>query len=169
VRESRDTRFRCSCLRELLRNSISSTCQSVLLADGIFSAVKSARAPRRLENVRNCWAMFYLNGRDDTAAKYDSSSSNGEENFGWWLNNREITTILSKSHHVRDHRSLGSSILSCMDSDDSDSCSFARDVSCKEQESEISENIELISFNQNDLDIDLIERDARETVSVRLY
>ncbi|XP_018059261.1 PREDICTED: uncharacterized protein LOC108694347 [Atta colombica] len=107
--------------------------------------------------------MFYLDGRDGT--KYDSSSPNGEENFGWWLNNREITTILSKSHHVRDHRSLGSSILSCMDSDDSDSCSFARDVSCKEQESEISENIELISFIQNDLDIDLIERDERETSS----
>ncbi|XP_012059218.1 PREDICTED: uncharacterized protein LOC105622402 [Atta cephalotes] len=109
--------------------------------------------------------MFYLDGRDGTATKYDSSSPNGEENFGWWLNNREIITILSKSHHVRDHRSLESSILSCMDSDDSDSCSFARDVSCKEQESEIRENIELISFIQNDLDIDLIERDARETSS----
>ncbi|EGI61866.1 PREDICTED: uncharacterized protein LOC105149533 isoform X2 [Acromyrmex echinatior] len=109
--------------------------------------------------------MFYLDGRDGTAAKYDSSSPNGEENFGWWLNDREI--VLSKSHHVGGHRSLGSSmsILSCMDSDDSDSCSFARDVSLQEQESEISENIELISFTQNDLDIDLIERDARETSS----
>ncbi|KYN12299.1 PREDICTED: uncharacterized protein LOC108767513 [Trachymyrmex cornetzi] len=110
--------------------------------------------------------MFYLDGRDGTAAKYDSSSPNGEENFGWWLNDREIT-MSSKSRHVRDHRSLGSSmsILSCMDSDDSDSCSFARDVSWQEQKGEISEKIELISFTQNDLDIDLIERDARETSS----
>ncbi|XP_018400824.1 PREDICTED: uncharacterized protein LOC108778205 [Cyphomyrmex costatus] len=110
--------------------------------------------------------MFYLDGRDGTAAKYDSSSPNGEENFGWWLNDREII-VSSRSRHVKDHRSFGSSmsILSYMDSDDSGSCSFARDVSRREQESEISEKIELISFTQSDLDIDLIERDARETSS----
>lgn len=160
--------FRHSCLRELLRNSISSARQSVLLA-GISSAVKSARAPRRLENVRNRRAMFYLDGRDGAAAKYDSSSLNGE-NFGWWLSDQQITVSRPK-YQVKNHRSPGSpaSILSCSDSDDSGSYSFVRDVSRQEQESGIYEKIELNSFTREDLDIDLIERDASETVSVTSY
>lgn len=145
----------------------SSSRQSVLLAGGISSAVKSARAPRRLENVKDHRAMFYLDGRDGTAAKYGSSSPDGEENFGWWLSDQEIA-VSPRSYHVKRHRSPESfaSMLSCSDSDDSDGCSFARDVSMQEQENEIRENIELISFTRDDLDIDLIERDARETVSV---
>lgn len=160
-----ETRSR-SCLRELLRNSISSVRQSVLLA-GISSAVKSARSPRRLENVRNRRAMFYLDGRDGAAAKCDSSSLNGE-NFGWWLSDQQIT-VSSKSYQVKNHRSpgLSASSLSCsIDSDDSGSYSFVRDVSRQEQESGIYEKIELNSFTRDDLDSDLIERNARETVSV---
>jgi len=41
-----------------------------------------------------------------------------------------------------------------------------RDVSRQEQESGIYEKIELNSFTRDDLDIDLIERDVKETVSV---
>jgi len=162
VREARDTAapFRCSCLWELLRNSISSARQSVLLADGISSAVKSARAPRRLENVRN--------RRDGAAAKYDSSSPNVEENFGWWLSDREIV-VSPRSHRVKDHRSPGSSILSRIHSNDSGSCSFARDISRQKRESGICEKIELNLFTRDTLDIDLIERDACETVSVTSY
>lgn len=152
------------CLRELLWNSISSARQSVLLAGGISSTVKSARAPRRLENVSNRRAMFYLDGRD--GAKRGSSSANGEENFGWWLTDREIA-VSRRSYHVKNHRSPGSSMLSCVDLDDSGSWSFARDVSRQEQESEICEKIELSSFTRDDLDINLIERE--ETVSVTSY
>ncbi|XP_077268449.1 uncharacterized protein LOC143900686 isoform X2 [Temnothorax americanus] len=135
---------------------------------GISGAVKSARAPRRLENVRNRRAMFYLDGRD--AAKYGSSSPNdgGEEIFGWWLSDREIA-VSSRSYRVKNHRSPGSSasMLSCIDSDDSGSCSFVRDVSRhqEQEESGICEKIELTSFTPDDLDVDLIERDARETSS----
>ncbi|XP_071647693.1 uncharacterized protein [Temnothorax longispinosus] len=135
---------------------------------GISGAVKSARAPRRLENVRNRRAMFYLDGRD--AAKYGSSSPNdgGEEIFGWWLSDREIA-VSSRSYRVENHRSPGSSasMLSCIDSNDSGSCSFVRDVSRhqEQEESGICEKIELISFTPDDLDVDLIERDARETSS----
>ncbi|XP_012537530.2 uncharacterized protein LOC105837360 isoform X1 [Monomorium pharaonis] len=126
---------------------------------GISSAVKSARAPRRLENVRNRRAMFYLDGRDDdaTAAAHSSSSPN-DEIFGWRLNDRKIA-VSPELHRVRNHRSPESSFYN--DSDDSGSCSFARDVSRQEHESEIRENIELRSFTRDDLDIELIERDAR--------
>lgn len=109
--------------------------------------------------------MFYLDGRDGAAAKYGSSSPNGEEIFGWWLSDREIA-VSSRSHRVRNHRSPGSSasMLSCIDSDDSGSCSFARDVSRQEHESGICENIELSLFTRDD--IELIEKGAREMVSV---
>ncbi|KAL6255168.1 hypothetical protein P5V15_013501 [Pogonomyrmex californicus] len=114
--------------------------------------------------------MFYLDGGDAAvAAKYDSSSSlNEEENFGWWLGDREIPlSPRSRIRMIRDHRSPDSfaSTLSCLDSDDSDSCSFARDVSRHEQESGICEKIELISFG-DDLDIDPIEGDAGDRNSL---
>lgn len=165
--ESDAAAFGRPCLRELLWNSISSARQSVLLADGVSSAVESARAPRRLENVSNRRAMFYLDGRDGAAVKRGSSSTNGEENFGWWLTDREIA--VSPRSCVKNHRSPESSMLPCVDSDDSGSCSFARDVSRQEQESGICEKIELSSFTRDDLDINLIERDAEETVSVTSY
>ncbi|XP_011869471.1 PREDICTED: uncharacterized protein LOC105562913 [Vollenhovia emeryi] len=106
--------------------------------------------------------MFYLDGRD--GAKYASSSPNDEENFGWWLSDREIA-VWPGSRRVRNHRSPGSpaSTPSCIDSDDSGS--FARDVSGQEQESGVYETIELCTFAQGDLDVELIERDARETSS----
>ncbi|KMQ95541.1 hypothetical protein RF55_4239 [Lasius niger] len=106
--------------------------------------------------------MFYLDGRERGAAKYDSS--NEEENFGWWLNDREIAV----SHPGKDHPSSGPMMLSCcVDSDDStyNSRSFAQDVSRQEQESgSCSEKIELSSFSREDLDVELIEKDAKETV-----
>jgi len=111
--------------------------------------------------------MFYLDGRDGAAAKYDSSSPNVEENFGWWLSDREIV-VSPRSHRVKDHRSPGSSILSRIDSDDSASCRFARNVSRQERESGICEKIELNLFTRDTLDIDLIEKDACETVSVTI-
>lgn len=104
--------------------------------------------------------MFYLDGRDAaTAAKYDSSSPNAEENFGWRLNDRGII-ISPRSRRVKDHRSPASILSYSSDSNDSDSCNFARDVSRREQESGIYEKIELISFTRDDLDVDLIETDA---------
>lgn len=139
------------------------------LTDGVFDVIESARAaPRRLENVvdRRRGAMFYLDGRGRNAgapAKYDSSSSNEGENFGWWLSDRKIAV----SQRGEDHRSSGP-VLSCrVDSDDSaDGRSFARDVSRQEQESGItSEKIELSSFTRDDLDVDLIEKDAKEMSS----
>lgn len=146
----------------ITRNSISSARQSVVpLADGVFDVIKSARA--RLKNAEDRRAMFYLDGRGNAAAKYDSSSSNEEENFGWWLNDREIAV----SQRGKDHRSSGPMTSNCVDSDDSaDNRSFAKDVSRQEQESEISsEKIELSSFTRDDLDIDLIEKDAKEAVT----
>lgn len=146
----------------ITRNSISSARQSVVpLADGVFDVIKSVRAPRRLENVEDHRAMFYLDGRGNAAAaKYDSSSSNEEENFGWWLNDREIAAL----QHGKDHRSSGSMTSCCVDS--ADSRSFAQDVSRQEQESGISsEKIELSSFTRDDLDVDSIEKDAKEANS----
>lgn len=107
--------------------------------------------------------MFYLDGRDDAAAKYGLSSPS-EENFGWWLSDREVA-VSPGSHRVKDHPSPGSS---CSDSGESDGYSFARDVSRQEQESGICEKIEMTSFTRDNLDIDLIERDAREMVSTTM-
>ncbi|KAL6429455.1 hypothetical protein ACFW04_008249 [Cataglyphis niger] len=103
--------------------------------------------------------MFYLDGRGNAAAKYDSSSSSNEEeeNFGWWLNDREIAVL----QRGKDHRSSGP-MTSCR-ADSADNRSFAKDVSRQEQQSEISsETIELSSFTRDDLDVDLIETDAKE-------
>ncbi|XP_011156605.2 uncharacterized protein LOC105193738 isoform X2 [Solenopsis invicta] len=125
------------------------------------SAVKSARVPRRLGNVGNRRAMFYLDGRDGAAAaaKCGSSSPNGEEIFGWWLSDREIA-VSPRSHRVRDHRSPGSS---CIDSDDSGSWSFVQNVSRQKYESGIHENNEFSSFTR---DTELIEINTREMNSL---
>ncbi|XP_020289045.1 uncharacterized protein LOC109857288 isoform X2 [Pseudomyrmex gracilis] len=135
------------------------------LTCGIFNAVKSARAPRRLENVKDRRAMFHLDGRNGgtntdvvvAATKYDdssTSSSNEEENFDWWLMNDREITVSSRSRRRRTvHRSSSN-----------DRRSFARNASKREPESGISEELELGSLTRdNDLDIDLIEKDAVET------
>lgn len=144
----------------ITRNSISSAPRQsvVFLADGVLDVIKSARA--RLKNAEDRRAMFYLDGRGNAAAKYDSSSSSEEEgNFGWWLNDREIALL----QRDKDHRSSGPMTSCCADS--ADNRSFAKDVSRQEQEGEISsEIIELRSFTRDDLDVDLIENDAKEAV-----
>ncbi|RLU21870.1 hypothetical protein DMN91_006247 [Ooceraea biroi] len=119
-----------------------------------------ARAiPRRLENVKNHLAMFHLDERDGTT-KYDSSSSLNKENFGWWLYDRDREIVMSPaSNHNKDHRSSESS---CVNSDESDSHSFVQNVSRQEHESEIGEKIELTSFAEDYLDVDLIEQDISE-------
>ncbi|XP_050456713.1 uncharacterized protein LOC126854233 isoform X2 [Cataglyphis hispanica] len=121
--------------------------------NGVLDVIKSARA--RSTNAEDRRAMFYLDGRGNAAAKYDSSSSSNEEeeNFGWWLNDREIAVL----QRGKDHRSSGPMTSCCADS--ADNRSFAKDVSRQEQESEISsEKIELSSFTRDDL----IENDAKE-------
>ncbi|XP_029167727.1 LOW QUALITY PROTEIN: uncharacterized protein LOC114938123 [Nylanderia fulva] len=126
-----------------------------------------ARAPRQLENVKDLrCAMFYLDGRGSAAAKHDSSSSNEEENFGWWLHNDWEIVV---SHRGKDHPSSGPKLSTCVDSDDSDSHNFVQDVSRQEQEGSgnCSEKIELSSFSRDELelDVDLIEKDTKETMS----
>lgn len=59
-------------------------------------------------------------------------------------------------------------MLSYIDSDDSDSCSFARDVSRREQENGICEKIELSLFTRDDLDFSLTERDGEVSVTYLL-
>ncbi|KAL0132303.1 hypothetical protein PUN28_000232 [Cardiocondyla obscurior] len=103
--------------------------------------------------------MFYLDGRD--AGGRDSSPGR-EGNFGWWLSDLDITES-SKAYRVKNrHRSLGS-FLSSTDSNDSESCDFARDVSKRSEENKICEIIELSSFTRHDFD--LFERDAGKTNS----
>ncbi|XP_025159627.1 uncharacterized protein LOC105190884 isoform X1 [Harpegnathos saltator] len=139
--------------------------QSVFLADDTFNVVKSARAPRRLENVRNRRAMFYLDRRGDTtaagSAKYDSSvPSNGKENFGWWLSHWKIA-LSPRSRYDVDHRSpsgLPTSMLSYIDSDDSSGCILAQKPPASRHWE--GEKIELRMFTRDDLDVELIERKA---------
>ncbi|XP_032674864.1 uncharacterized protein LOC116845833 [Odontomachus brunneus] len=115
--------------------------------------------------------MFYLDRRGDAttatiaAAKYDSPPSNGEENFGWWLNHWKLT-VSPGSRHDRDHRSSGSSasMLFCIDSDDSNGCIYAQEP-LDGRQGETCEKIELRTFTQDDLDIELIESDAGESDS----
>ncbi|XP_012235919.1 putative leucine-rich repeat-containing protein DDB_G0290503 isoform X2 [Linepithema humile] len=126
-----------------------------LITSGIFNVVKSTRAPRRLESVKDRQTMFYLDKKGAAAAaRYNSSTPNEEENFG---DDREIA-LSSGSHRDKDHRTFElSASISRIKSDDSDSCSFSQDAS--KQESGIYMKMELNSF-QDDLDIDLIERDV---------
>lgn len=127
--------------------------------------VKSTRAPHRLESVKDRQTMFYSDKKGAAAvARYNSSTPNEEENFG---DDREIA-LSSGSHRDKDHRASElSASISRIKSDDSDSCSFTQDAS--RQESGIYMKMELIS-SQDDLDIDLIERDViSETVSTVLF
>lgn len=103
--------------------------------------------------------MFHPDGRDGTA-KYrgsSSSSSSEEKNFGWWLSHDR--QIEMPSEPSEDH---GSSDAFCVSADESGSYSFVRNVSRQEDEDEIGEKIELTSFAEDYLDVDLMDEGASE-------
>lgn len=135
-------------------------------------ALKSARAPRRLGNVKNRRTMFYLDRRGEpvatAATKYDLPPSNGEENFGWWLSRSKIAA-LPRSRRDWDHRSPGSSasMFFYVDSDDSDDWTFAQEAS-DGQQNKTREKIELRTFVQDDLNIERIKRNAGKTVRAQI-
>jgi hypothetical protein len=104
--------------------------------------------------------MFHLDGR---YAKHDSSSLlNERKNFGWRLHDREIE-MSPVSDHSKDHRLSESP---CVNSDESDSYSFVQNVLRQEYKNEIGEKIELTSFAEDYLDVDLIEEDASRKVNI---
>lgn len=110
-------------------------------------------------------AMFHPDG----TAKYrgsSSSSSSEEKNFGWWLSHDR--QIEMPSEPSEDH---GSSDAFCVSADESGSYSFVRNVSRQEDEDEIGEKIELTSFAEDYLDVDLMDEGASEKVGkyVRKY
>ena len=105
----------------------------------------------------NPFKMFCLKGRGNNDGKFKESSK--EEDFGWWINNEDDFKS-PRSNQTRECQSLGSSesMLSCADSDDSESYFLAQEF--RDDYNDDCERIELTSLIHHDLDIDLIEKDA---------
>ncbi|XP_012147118.1 uncharacterized protein LOC100879350 [Megachile rotundata] len=101
--------------------------------------------------------MFCLKGRNNTDGRFKETSR--EDDFGWWINNEDDFKS-PRSNQTRECQSLGSSesMLSCVDSDDSECYFLAQEF--KDDYNDNCEKIELTSLIHQDLDVDLIENDA---------
>ncbi|XP_076752011.1 uncharacterized protein LOC143424085 isoform X1 [Xylocopa sonorina] len=106
----------------------------------------------------NLSTMFCLKGRNNSdAAKFSGLLKQDE--FGWWLNDEDDLKT-SRSARSKDCQSLESSesMLSCIDSDDSENYFLAQEF--KQESNDNGEKIELTSLIHEDLDVNLIEQDA---------
>ncbi|CAK9830633.1 hypothetical protein ANTRET_LOCUS7771 [Anthophora retusa] len=101
--------------------------------------------------------MFCLKERSNVNPNFKQISNHND--FGWWLSD-ESDQKSSKSNRSKDRQSVGSSesMLSCVDSDDSENYFLAQEF--KQECNDNCEKIELTSLIHGDLDVNLIEQDA---------
>ncbi|XP_031841923.1 uncharacterized protein LOC116431100 [Nomia melanderi] len=102
--------------------------------------------------------MFCLKGRGNRDAKLKETLN--VDDCGWWLCNEDELKS-PRSSRSKDCLSLDSaseSMLSCIDSDDDESYSLAQEF--RPELNDNCEKIELTSLIHEDLNVDLIERDA---------
>ncbi|XP_026670638.1 uncharacterized protein LOC108626465 isoform X2 [Ceratina calcarata] len=106
----------------------------------------------------NLSTLFCLKGKSNGSTKQTSMK---QDEFGWWLSDESDLKSPRSTRSRTDCQSLGSSesMVSCIDSDDSESYFLAQEFK-QECGNDSCEKIELTTLIHDDLDVNLIEEDA---------